>query len=161
MSHQYAFRDKSLVYCIYFSLLGGAAFLAGIVSIMVTLTCNMHSFGFIEIPDSGFRGVWGGLVMVFAGIFYLSGIRDSREIHNFAKVVLGSILLWIMAGTDLFAIFAGAVPSTEPGAWLNSAEGFIKAFSGPYTPAIVLFPFSMAVLYYIRKYHKDQDNLFA
>lgn len=157
MQSQYAFDQKSALYMAYFSILGLVSLSAGIVDIIVTVSGAEYSAGILEIPNSGFRGVWGGLVMVFAGCFYLSGIRSSNEIHQFAKVVLGSILLWILSGTDIFAIITGSIPSEDAEHWFNTSRGFIDAYAPPYTPALILLPFSLFIIFYIRKYRLHQS----
>ncbi len=157
MGKQLAFKKKSLTYTVYFTLLGLTAFGAGAADLIVTISSSTCSFGFVEIPSDGFRGGWGGLVMLFAGIFYLSGIRDANEIHQFARVVLASVLVWVLAGTDLFSMVARSIPSPDAGRWLNTPQGILQAFAPPYTPAVVLLPFTLVIVRYIRSYHREKD----
>ena len=141
---------------IYFSALGIAALSAGIADLIVTVSSSGYSCGILEIPQGGFRGGWGGLIMVFAGIFYLSGIKEAHEIHQFAKVVLASVLIWVLAGTDIFSMIAGSIPSSQPDNWFNSREGFLSAYAPPYTPAVILLPFTLVITFYIHRYHKEK-----
>jgi len=145
---------------IYFSVLGVAALSAGIVDLIVTVSSSAYSCWILEIPQGGFRGGWGGLIMVFAGSFYLSGIKEANEIHQFAKVVLASVLIWVLAGTDIFSMIAGSIPSPEPDSWLNSRDGFLSAYAPPYTPAVLLLPFSLVITGYIHRYHKEKGIAF-
>lgn len=161
MSHQYAFENKSAVYTAYFCILGIAALSAGIADLIVTFSSSTWSIGMLEIPAGGFRGGWGGLVMFFAGTFYLSGIKDSNEIHQFAKVVLGSVLIWVLAGTDIFSMIAESIPSPQADTWFNSPEGFLAAYAPPYTPAVLLLPFTLVITCYIRRYHKEKGIAFT
>ena len=160
MSPQYAFENKSMVYVIYFSALGIAALFAGIADIIVTLSSSTYSCGILQIPHGGFRGGWGGLIMVFAGVFYLSGIKDANEIHQFAKVVLASVLIWVLAGTDIFSMIAGSIPSPQADTWLNSREGFLSAYAPPYTPAVLILPFTLVITWYIHRYHREKGIRF-
>lgn len=91
--------------------------------------------------------------MLFAGLFYLSGIRNFDDIHQFAKVAMGSILIWVVAGSDIFAMISESIPSwnEETGPWFNTLHSFIEAYAPPYAPAVLLLPFSLVVIYYIRK----------
>jgi hypothetical protein len=161
MTQQYAFENKSKVYVVYFGLLGIVVLSAGIADLIVTISSSTFSYALIQIPGGGFRGGWGGLIMIFAGIFYLSGIRDAHEIHQFAKVVLGSVLLWVMAGTDILAMVFNSIPSQEPDRWFNSLEDFLLCYAPPYTPAVLLLPFSLAIIYYIHLYHREKGITFT
>ncbi|HOO47604.1 MAG TPA: hypothetical protein PLM29_15305 [Deltaproteobacteria bacterium] len=162
MSGQYAFEEKSLVYVVYFSVLGIAALGAGMADLIVTISSSEYSTWILEIPHGGFRGGWGGLIMVFAGVFYLSGIiRDAHEIHQFAKVVLASVLIWVLAGTDILSMIAGSIPSPEADTWLNTKEGFVQSYAPPYTPAVLILPFSLVVTFYIHRYHKEKGISFG
>jgi len=89
--------------------------------------------------------------VLFAGVFYLSGTKNFSEIHQFSKVVMGSILIWIIAGCDVFAMITESIPGGEEGPWLNTLEGFLGTYTPPYPPVIFLLPFSLVVIYYIRK----------
>ena len=161
MSGQYAFENKSMVYVIYFGVLGITVLGAGMADLIVTISSSSYSFGILEIPQGGFRGGWGGLIMVFAGIFYLSGtIRDAHEIHQFAKVVLASVLIWVLAGTDILSMISGSIPSPEADNWLNTKEGFARAYAPPYTPAVLILPFSLVITFYIHRYHKEKGIAF-
>ena len=160
MSQQYAFEKASMVYMVYFTVLGIISLGAGIIDIVVALSSSSLSMGIVAIPNGGFRGIWGGLVIMFAGIFYLSGIREANEIHRFARVVLASVLLWILAGTDLFSLFAVSIPSDQAHTWFNSWEGFVHSYAPPYTPAVILCPFSLVILYYIHVYHREKGITF-
>jgi hypothetical protein len=161
MSQQHAFENKSLIYGVYFGLLGSVVLSAGVADLIVTISSSTFSYGLIDIPSGGVRGGWGGLIMFFAGIIYLSGIRDAHEIHQFAKVVLGSVLLWIMAGTDIFTMVFNSIPSQEPDRWFNSLEDFLLCYAPPYTPAVLLLPFSLAIIYYIHLYHRQKGITFT
>jgi len=134
---------------IYFAILGIVTTAFGLADILVTAAGSEFSYGILEIPNDIFRGGWGGLIVLSAGLFYLSGTRNIGDIHQFAKVAMGSILIWIMAGCDIFAMITESIPGGEDGPWLNTLPGFLEAYASPYAPAVLLLPFSLVVIYYI------------
>ena len=136
---------------IYFAILGIITTAFGIADILVTMGAGSFAFGILEIPGDLFRGVWGGFIVLSAGLFYLSGIRNFEDIHQFSKIVMGSILIWIMAGCDIFAMITESIPGGEDGPWFNTLNGFIGTYAPPYAPAVLLLPFSLVVVYYIYK----------
>lgn len=145
-------------YQLYFGLLGTIVLLSGTLEVLAgvaghTLTCPLVSFA-----GGAFRGLWGGLVMLFAGGFLLSGIRDFGEVHRLARLLMGIILLWIMAGTDLFALLAAAIPSPDPDRWLNSLAGMARTLAPPYSMAVILLPFSLVIIPCLRRYRlRDEE----
>jgi hypothetical protein len=145
--------SASPVAVIYFAILGIATVAVGVADLLVTASGSEFTYGILEVPNDLFRGGWGGLIMLFAGLLYLSGIRNMDDIHQFAKVAMGSILIWIIAGCDIFARITESIPSSseETGPWFNTLPGFIEAYAPPYAPAVLLLPFSLMVLYYISK----------
>ncbi|ADI74140.1 conserved hypothetical protein [Methanohalobium evestigatum Z-7303] len=133
---------------IYFAVLGIVTAAFGLADILVTAGAGSLSHSLLEIPGDLFRGGWGGFVVLTAGLLYLSGIRNFDDIHQFSKVVMGSIMIWIVAGCDIFAMFAGSIPGGDAG-WFNTFSGFIGSYAPPYTPAVLLLPFSLVVIYYV------------
>jgi len=142
---------KNNIGSIYFGILGVIALAFGIADLVVTIGGSSVCWGILEIPNDMFRGGWGGFIVLFAGVFYLSGTKNFSEIHQFSKVVMGSILIWIIAGCDVFAMITESIPGGEEGPWLNTLEGFLGTYTPPYPPVIFLLPFSLVVIYYIRK----------
>lgn len=145
--------STSPVAVIYFAILGIVTVAVGVADLLVTASGSEFAYGILEVPNDLFRGGWGGLIMLFAGLLYLSGVRNMDDIHQFAKVTMGSILIWIIAGCDIFARITESIPSweEETGPWFNTLPGFIEAYAPPYAPAVLLLPFSLVVLYYISK----------
>jgi len=138
----------------YFGILGIVVLVFGAVDLIVTFGGGGFSHGILQIPNDGFRGGWGGLVILFAGFFYLFGIKRIPQMHQFSRILAGSILIWIMAGTDIFGMICGSIPGPEDGPWFNSLKDFLEAYAPPYPPAILLLPFSFAAIYYMRRYFK-------
>ena len=142
----------------YFGILGIITLIFGAIDLIVAFGGGNFSFGILQIPSDGFRGGWGGLVVLFAGFFYLSGIKKLSRIHQFSKIVVGSILIWVMAGTDIFGMICSSIPGPEDGPWFNTLRGFFETYAPPYPPAIFLLPFSFAVIYYVRKYFRTANK---
>ena len=142
-------ENASPVAAIYFAILGIVTTAFGLADLLVSAGGGEFSYGILEVPGDLFRGGWGGLVVLFAGLFYLSGVRNFDDIHQFAKIVMGSIMIWIMAGCDIFAMITESIPGGEEGPWFNTLSGFIGTYAPPYTPAVILLPFSLVVIYYI------------
>jgi len=142
-------ENASPVAAIYFAILGIVTTAFGLADLLVSAGGGEFSYGILEVPGDLFRGGWGGLVVLFAGLFYLSGVSNFDDIHQFAKIVMGSILIWIMAGSDILAMITESIPGGEEGPWFNTLSGFIGTYAPPYTPAVILLPFSLVVIYYI------------
>ena len=138
---------------VYFGILGVVTLAFGITDLIVTIGGGSFSYGILEIPNDGFRGGWGGFVVLFAGLFYLASVKSMSEIHHLSKTVMGSILLWIIAGTDIFARICESIPGGEEGPWFNPLKDW--AYNPPYPPAMLLLPFSLLAIYYIRKKRKQ------
>lgn len=132
----------------YFALLGAVILACGFADLIVTISRDVYTWGIVEFPSEMFRGGWGGLVVVFAGLFYLSGAKNVSETRQLSKVVMGSILIWLIAGCDLLAMITESIPGGEDG-WFNTMGGFLGTYAPPYTPAMVLLPFSMVTILYI------------
>jgi hypothetical protein len=47
---------------------------------------------------------------------------------------MASILIWILAGTDIFVRITESIPGGEEGPWFNSLEGFLGTYAPPYPP---------------------------
>ncbi|MBU4350217.1 hypothetical protein KJ830_01340 [bacterium] len=139
---------------IYFGVLGIVTLIFGIANLMVTIGGNDFSWGILEISGDMFRGGWGGLIVISAGLFYLSSLKNFSEIHQLSKALMGSILIWILAGTDIFVRVTESIPGGEEGPWFNSLDGFLSTYAPPYPPVIFLLPFSLVVIYYINKKKK-------
>ena len=136
---------------IYFGALGIAALILGIADFVCGAVGSAPEWGILVIPgDDPFRGLWGGLIVIFAGLFYLSGVKNISKLSQFSRIVMGSILVWIVVGCDIFAMITGSIPGEET--WFNSFGNFIGAYAPPYPPAIFLLPFSLLVFYCIREW---------
>lgn len=132
---------------VYFSLFGLWVLAFGIAELIIGIAGRSLTWGILEI-SGGFL-LWRGFILFFAGLFYLSSVKNLAEIHQLAKVVMASIMIWIMAGIKIFSMIAESIPGGEGGGWINTWEGFLSTYSPPYTPALILLPFSLVTIYYI------------
>jgi len=107
---------------IYFGVLGIVTLIFGITDLIVTMGGNDFSWGILEISSDMFRGGWGGIIVISAGFFYLSSLKNFLEIHQLSRALMASILIWILAGTDIFVRITESIPGGEEGPWFNSLE---------------------------------------
>ena len=145
---------------IYVALLGLVTLAFGIADILVWAGVRPGiQVGILAIAgDDFFRWAWGGFIMVCAGLFMLAGCTRVTDLHQSAKVVLGGVLVWLIAGTDIFARLCAAIPAGEASpAYFNSLSGFLAAFAPPYTPAVLLLPFTLGIVYLIRMHDTDDS----
>ena len=139
---------------VYFGILGIITLIFGIVDLMVTIGGNDFSWGILEISSDMFGGGWGGLIVISAGLFYLFSLKNFLEIHQLSRALMASILIWILAGTDIFVRITESIPGGEGGPWFNSLGGFLGTYAPPYPPVIFLLPFSLIILFFVSKIKK-------
>jgi hypothetical protein len=133
---------------LYFSIFGLIVLGLGIAELIIGIAGRSFTWGILEI--SGEFSLWKGIILFFAGFFYLSSVKNLTEIHQLAKNVMASVMLWIIAGMQIFAMITESVPGGEEGGgWINTWEDFLSAYSPPYIPALILLPFSLVTVYYI------------
>ena len=103
--------------------------------------------------------VLGAFIWIFIhGLFMLAGCTRVTTLQQSAKVVLGGVLVWLIAGTDIFARLCAAIPAGEASpAYFTSLSGFLAAFAPPYTPAVLLLPFTLGIVYLIRMHDTDDS----
>jgi len=132
---------------VYFSVFGLFVLGFGIAELIIGIASKSFTWGILEI--SGEFLVWRGFILFFAGLFYLKGVKNLVEIHQLAKVVMASIMIWIIAGTQIFSLITESIPGGEEGGWLNNWRDFLSTYSPPYIPSLILLPFSLVTIYYI------------
>jgi hypothetical protein len=146
---------------LYIGLLGLATLAFGLADILVWLGASPgFTFGILEIAgDDFFRWAWGGAIVAFGGLFMLAGVKNTGNLQQFAKVLLGAIMVWIIAGTDIFARFCESVPAGEEAPeFFNSLSGFLSGFAPPYPPAILLLPFTLVIAYFVATWRFDETE---
>ena len=139
---------------VYFGILGIITLIFGISDLIVTIGGNNFSWSILESSSDMFRGGWGGLIVISAGLFYLSSLKNFLEIHQLSRALMASMLIWILAGTDIFVKITESIPGGEEGPWFNSLEGFLGTYAPPYPPVIFLLPFSLIILFFLSKRKK-------
>jgi len=139
---------KFMIGRMYFSIFGLVVLGIGAAEILLGVTGRNLEWGIMEM--SGEFLLWRGLILFFAGAFYLSSIENFSDIHQQAKIVMASMMIWIIAGMQIFSMILESIPGGEEGGWLNTFEGFLATYSAPYIPSLFLLPFSLVVLYYIK-----------
>lgn len=130
-------------------LLGLVTLAFGLAEILVWAGASPgFSVGILEIAgDDFFRRAWGGAVLVSGGLFMLGGMKSAGTLEQSAKVVLGAVMVWIIAGTDIFARLCESIPAGEEAPeFFNSLAGFVGGFAPPYSPAILLLPFTLVLV---------------
>ena len=133
-------------------LLGLATLAFGLADILVWAGVSPgFSVGILEIAgDDFFRWAWGGAILGSGGLFMLGSLRSPRTMERSAKVVLGAVMIWIIAGTDIFARLCESIPAGEEAPeFFNSLAGFIGGVAPPYSPTILLLPFTLVLVYFI------------
>ncbi len=132
---------------IFTAILGIAAMACGAANILVFaglsegIEVGIVAFGGTDF----FRWVWGSLVVVFGGVMMVSGARGMHTVPQFGKVLLGAVMVWIIAATDIVALVCENIPAGDGSQFFNTLPGFIAAFAPPYPPAIILLPFTLAI----------------
>ena len=132
---------------IYFAFLGLVVLGFGVAEMVLGLTGESFTWGIMEM--SGEFLLWKGIILFFAGLFYLSSIKNFANIHQLAKAVMASVMIWIIAGIQIFSMILESIPGGEEGGWFNTLEGFLATYSPPYIPSLFLLPFSLVIIYYI------------
>jgi len=135
---------------IYFAILGAVAIAFGVAELVASVVGGF-TWGILDssgAADPTFLP-WRAIILLSVGLFYLTGVKNFAEIHQLAKVVMASIMIWIVAGMAIWSRIASSIPGEET--WFNSLEGFLRSYGPPYCPEMCLLPFSLVVLYYIWK----------
>ena len=135
---------------IYFGIFGAIVLLFGITGFVVMGIYGTEGVNWGPLEISGMFLVWQAIILVAAGAIYLSSVGNFGDVRQLAKSVAASIMIWIVAGMAIWAMFAGSVPGGEEGPWFNPPMDFIASYAPPYMAAIFLLPFSLAIIYPIR-----------
>jgi hypothetical protein len=139
----------------YFAIFGLIVLGIGIIELIIALTGGCVEYGAVIICDQEDFLLWRGLILFFAGAFYLSSFKNFTDIHQQAKTIMASVMIWLIGGIAFLGMILGSIPGPEDGAWFNTAEGFIASYAGPYIPSLLLLPFSLVAIYYL---YLDKKN---
>ena len=135
---------------IYFAVLGAVALAFGAAELIASAG-EGFTWGILDYSgasDPMFLP-WKAIILLSAGMFYLSSVKNFAEVHQLAKAVMASIMIWIVAGMAIWSRIASSIPGEET--WFNSLEGFLASYAPPYCPEMFLLPFSLVIVYYVLK----------
>ena len=138
-------NNKSASGSIYAIILGIAALGFGILEFVG------GEWGPLTV-DAGTFTAWRAVILLCAGAIYLSSVTNFMDIRQMAKALVASIMVWIVAAMDIFAMIAASIPSGAEEAgepWFASMTDFMAAYGPPYMPAIYLLLPSLLILYFI------------
>ena len=130
----------------YWLLVGSVMAAVGGLSILLGLTGGDFHLGPMAI--TGAYSLWRGAVLFAAGGFLLkaaSGRLEDRE--DEALVFMGSVMIWIVGGTEVLSILLGAIPG-GPGVWVADLQPFLHAVGPPYPPSVVAIVVTLPALRY-------------
>jgi len=137
---------------VYYAMLGVAAFVLGGAQLILGLNGNELTIG--PMTMSGEFMLWRGVVLLLAGVLFIQSLRDFRDLYQQGRMVIASAMIWIVAIMEIFAIITGAIPGD--GTWFNTLDGFLGALAPPYIPSLILLPFTLVTLYYIKLERDDR-----
>ncbi len=147
---------KSKFGSIYFGIFGIVVLAFGVAE-FIAAGVGGYTNGWLDL--SGTFVIWRGIILFFAGLFYLSSIKNFTEIHQLAKAVIASMMIWIVAGVDIFGKIASSIPGGEEGGWfIPPIEELIEIWVSPYIPALYLLPFSLMIIYCIYTEKKKKEK---
>ena len=107
--------------------------------------------------DAGTFTPWRAAILICAGLIYLSSVSNFLDIRQLGKSVVASIMIWIVAAMDIWAMIAASIPSGAEEAgepWFASGTEFLAAYGPPYMPAMYLLLPSLVILYFVSRRRK-------
>jgi hypothetical protein len=102
--------------------------------------------------EAGTFTAWRAVILICAGLIYLSSVSNFLDIRQLGKSVVASIMIWIVAAMDIWAMIAASIPSGAEEAgepWFASGTEFLAAYGPPYMPAMYLLLPSLVILYFV------------
>lgn len=137
--------DRYKVGKIYLLIFGMAVVLIGSLEMVFGIMNKNIQVGWMVF--SGYFMLWRGIILLFAGLFYIRSVENLSDIHQQAKAIVASMMIWIVGGMYIFSMFSASIPGGED-RWINTFQGFLSAYSPPYIPSVFLLPFSLFILYF-------------
>lgn len=147
-------NSKSAFGSTYFAIFGAIVLAFGILELIVLGAYGMEGvcWGPLEMADPDMGGlmlVWRAIILIAAGLIYLSSVTNFMDVRQLAKSVAASIMIWIVAGMGIFGMITGSIPGEET--WFNPPMDFLAAYGPPYMPELYLLLPSLVILYFIAK----------
>ncbi len=134
---------------IYFGIFGVIVLAFGIIELMVAATVGMEGACWGPLEMAGMFLWWRAIILICAGLFYLSSLSNFLDVRQLAKSVVASIMIWIVAGMAIWARIAASIPGgpEEGTPWFNPE--FLVTYGPPYMPEVFLLPLSLVIIYFI------------
>jgi len=104
--------------------------------------------------EGGLFTPWRAVILICAGLIYLSSVSNFLDVRQLGKAVVASIMIWIVAAVDIWAMIAASIPSGAEEAgepWFASGTEFLVAYGPPYMPAMYLLLPSLVILYFVSR----------
>lgn len=124
------------------ALVGILTVIPGLLEILLTLIGETFVWG--KVVFQGDFMVWRGLILLTSGLLYLLAISKINPVQKRAQAVLASMMIWIVAGMEIFSLVLSSIPGGE-GRWVNTVSGFLGSYTGPFSPALFLLPISILI----------------
>ena len=136
---------------IYFGIFGIIVLAFGIIELAVMATAGMEGVCWGPLEMSGMFLWWRAVILICAGLFYLSSLTNFLDVRQLAKSVAASIMIWIVAGMAIWGRIAGSIPGgpDEGTPWFNPE--FLTTYEPPYMPEVFLLLLSLVIIYFISR----------
>jgi hypothetical protein len=143
--------NRSTFGSVYFAIFGFIVLALGIIELVVMGTGGLGVVCWGPVQMGGMFIGWRAIILICAGLIYLSSITNFLDVRQLGKSVVASIMIWIVAGMAIWTRIAGSIPGgPEAGTpWLN--PDFLATYGPPYVPEIYLLPLSLVILYFVAR----------
>jgi len=142
--------NRSTFGSVYFTVLGLIVLGFGVVEIVVAVIAGTGGVTWGPLTISGMWLWWRAIILIGTGAIYLSSVTNFLNINQLAKSVVASVMIWIVAGMEIWTRIASSIPGGEE-AWLNPPAVFLATYAPPYMPEIYLLPLSLVVLFFVKQ----------
>jgi len=136
---------------IYFTVFGLIVLVFGIIELVVMSTAGMEGVCWGPLEMGGMFLWWTAIILICAGVIYLSSVTNFLDVRQLAKSVAASIMIWIVAGMAIWDRITASIPGgPDPGTpWFNPE--FLATYGPPYTPGLYLLLPSLVIIYFISR----------
>jgi len=141
--------NNSIFGSVYFAIFGSIVLVFGLIESVVMGMLGMKGVCWGPLEVGGMFLWWRAIILICAGIIYLSSIANFLDIRQLGKSVVASIMIWIVGGMAIWARIAGSIPGgpEEGTPWFNPE--FLATYGPPYMPEIYLLPLSLVILCFV------------
>ena len=132
-----------------FLAVGIALVLSGVTELFLGITGGQFASGVLAI--GGELLLWRGIILLPAGVFLIYGALSGLDsLKNQARVFMGSMMIWIVAGIELLGTLLEAIQGAEE-VWVASTGDLVAAMGPPYSPAVIVLPFTLVAFRYTKR----------